>query len=141
MNKIQNKGFKLDHIGIAVKDIKLVTSFYESFFNIESQRVDIVIDELQKVKVAFIEIGDIRLELVEPISSDSSVMSFINRNVNLYHICFQVSDIDNVLENVRELGGVVTVPPVPAKAFNNNKIAFIYFKNLGLVELLQVNNL
>lgn len=129
--------FKLEHIGIAVDDIKKALQFCGSLFHFDPQESLIFRDETQKVDVAFVEAGGIKLELIEPISDDSTVTNFIKRGISLYHLCFQVSDIESALETGRHLGGIVTVQPVPATAFSGNKIAFIYFKNLGLIEYVQ----
>lgn len=127
----------LDHIGIAVENIKIALKLCEGIFNLDLQEGDIYIDKTQKVKVAFVKIGETKFELVEPISDDSPVKNYIRKGINLYHVCFRVADIENAIKESRRLGGIVTVPPVPATAFNEKKIAFVYFKNLGLVEWVE----
>ncbi len=128
---------ELEHIGIAVDDIKEALQLYGSLFHFDPHKILIFRDETQKVDIAFVEAGGIKLELIRPISGDSAITSFIKRGVNLYHLCFEVSDIESALETGRKLGGIVTVQPVPATAFSGKQIAFIYFKHLGLIEYVQ----
>lgn len=92
---------KLDHIGIAVRSIEAAEIY--AALGLEIDHVETV--ETQKVKTAFIPVGDSNLELLEPTASDSPVARFIEkRGEGIHHICLRVDDIDAHLATLKEKG-------------------------------------
>jgi len=92
---------KLDHIGIAVRSIE-GAAIYQAL-GLEIDHVETV--ETQKVKTAFISVGDSNLELLEPTADDSPVAKFIEkRGEGIHHICLSVDDIDAHLATLKEKG-------------------------------------
>lgn len=92
---------KLDHIGIAVRSIEAAEIY--AALGLEIDHVETV--ETQKVKTAFIPVGDSNLELLEPTDSDSPVARFIEkRGEGIHHICLRVDDIDAHLATLKEKG-------------------------------------
>ena len=92
----------IDHIGIAVKNIEEKLKAYELLgFKCES------IEEVkeQKVKVAFLPVGDSELELLEPTSEDSPVQKFIDKKgEGMHHIAIRVDDVQKTIDELKEAG-------------------------------------
>ena len=117
---------KFHHVGIAVKSIKSVNS-----------TVDIITDPIQKVRVAFIAINGIKTELIEPLCKESPITNSIEKNIKLVHLCYVVADLQETMEKCRIHGFHCFKPAVPAVAFDDKNIAWVYSKDYGLVELLE----
>lgn len=128
---------KINHIGIAVRDIEEAAKFYTEHLGLELGGIEEVPD--QKVKVAFLPIGEVRLELVQPTSPDSPVAKFLEKNgPGFHHIAYEVADAGAEVE--RLLGqGVRMVDQQPRTGAHNTKIAFVHPKASGsvLTELVQ----
>ena len=128
---------KINHIGIAVHDIEEAAKFYTEALGLELGGIEEVAD--QKVKVAFLPIGEVRLELVQPTSPESPVAKFLEKNgQGFHHIAYQVEDTGAEVE--RLLGaGVRMVDQKPRTGAHNTQIAFVHPKASGgvLTELVQ----
>lgn len=113
---------RLDHIGIAVRSIEEAGLFRELGLTVE--HVEIV--ETQKVKTAFIPVGDANLELLEPTSADSPVAKFIEkRGEGIHHICLRVESIDEQLANLKAKGyRLVNESAVPGA--HGCRVAFLH---------------
>ena len=117
---------KFHHIGLSVKSI---TSLFPD--------AKPVIDPIQKVKVAFINLQGTILELLEPLNETSPIYNNLKNNNKLCHICFEVSNINNAINNGEKKGFHVIQKPVPAVALGNRKICFLFHSDYHIVELLQ----
>ena len=92
---------KLDHIGIAVKNMDEALAFYRETLGITSVGTEVI--EEQKVKVAFLPVGDTELELLESTAPDGPVAKFIEkRGEGIQHIALRVENIGEALENSRK---------------------------------------
>ena len=113
---------KLDHIGIAVKSLD-AAKVYEAM-GLTIEHVETV--ETQKVKTAFLSVGDSNLELLEPTSPDSTVAKFIEkRGEGIHHICFRVDNIEEHLENLKAQGyRLINEAPVPGA--HGCRVAFLH---------------
>lgn len=113
---------RLDHIGIAVKSLA-ATKIYEDL-GLAVQQVEIV--ETQKVKTAFLSVGDSNLELLEPASPDSPIAKFIEkRGEGIHHICLRVDDIEAHLARLKEKGyRLINDAPVPGA--HGCRVAFLH---------------
>ena len=128
---------KINHIGIAVPDIEAAAEFYTKHLGLELGGVEEVPD--QKVKVAFLPIGEVRLELVQPTSPESPVAKFLEKNgPGFHHIAYQVDDVAAEVERLRA-EGVRMVDQTPRSGAHNTRIAFVHPKASGgvLTELVQ----
>ena len=125
------------HIGIACHDIERTRAFYESMGYMAGR---VVSDAAQGVNVCFMEHDSApRLELLQPLSDDSPVLRTLNAvGVSPYHQCYQVDDIEQAIKTLRRQQRFVLVSrPVPACALNGKRVAFLYHKDVGLIELLE----
>lgn len=129
-------GFKLHHIGYATHSIKKTSTF---FLDLGYLLTDTVFDASQRVNIAFLnKAGTTSIELIEAIDENSPVSNFLNKNgAGPYHICYEVEDIKRSIEYLREHHFIPLFKPVPAIAFDNRLICFLFNKETGLTELLQ----
>lgn len=94
---------KIDHIGIAVRDLEKAMRTYEAAFELVAKAVEEVEDF--KVKICFIPVGEVLVEFLEPTEPESDFDRFIkDKGEAIHHIALRVSDIDLALERLKKLG-------------------------------------
>ena len=126
-------GFKLDHIGVAVKDIQASLDFYQKAMGLTLLGEEEVPSE--KVKTAFLDTGECHLELLEPTSDDSPIAKFIEkRGPGVHHICLKVENIEAVMAQLKASGAKL-INETPKIGAGNKKVAFIHPKSTGGVLL------
>ena len=128
---------RVDHVGIAVKNLEEAVNFYETAIGLKAVGYETV--EEQKVKVAFMPCGDSELELLESTEPDGPIARFIEKNgPGIQHIAIRVDDIDKALEELKEKG-VRLIDQTPRYGAGNARIAFVHPKATGgvLLELTQ----
>jgi len=98
-----------------------------------------VIDEFQGVKIQFVELADGSLiELLEPHGEKSPVQRHLQKGGGIYHICFEVEDLEGTLEHLRATGNAIIVRnPAPAPAIENRRVAFILTADRDLFEFVE----
>jgi len=114
----------IEHIGIAVKSIEEALPYYENVLGFKCYAVEEVVD--QKVKTAFLKVGETKLELLEPTAEDSPIASFLeNRGPGIHHIAFAVEDgVANALGECRSKK-VRLIDFEPRKGAEGLNIAFL----------------
>lgn len=124
------------HIGIACHDIGRTVAFYEAMGYTAAPVVD---DEVQHVKVCFLDKHDApRIELLEPLDDQSPVARTLSTSgVSPYHLCYQVTDIDVAVKSLRSERFLLVSGPVPAVAMDDHRVAFLFKKDVGLIELVE----
>ncbi len=128
---------KVDHIGIAVTSIKDALSYYRDILGLEYAGTEEVVE--QKVRVAFLKIGESRIELLEPTTPDSPIAKFLEtRGAGLHHVAVKVSDIQASLSDHKKAGSKL-IDNEPRVGAHNMKIAFVHPKATSgvLLELCQ----
>jgi len=117
---------KIEHIGIAVKDIKTISKFYKDIFECEiSEEMDV---PERKLKIAFAEISGIKLEFLMAMDKDNVIAKFIDKKgEGIHHICFEVDDVDKATKELDEKG--VELVDKPRMGAEGKKIIFIKPKN------------
>ncbi len=128
---------KINHIGIAVKSIESVFDFYNKTLGLEYLGEEIVTE--QKVKVAFFQSGESRIELLEAISDDSPIAKFISKKgEGIHHIAFSS---ENILDDLKDLieNNIRIIDKTPRDGAHNTQIAFLHPKASSgvLVELTE----
>lgn len=129
------KALKVDHIGIAVKNLDETVKFYTDVLGLEMGGTEVV--EEQKVKVAFLPIGDTEVELLESTSEDGPIAKFIEKNgEGVQHIAFKVDNIEEAIAYMQEKG-MRMIDEKPRYGAGGAKIAFVHPKSSHrvLVEL------
>lgn len=118
---------KVDHIGIAVKNIECVLPYYIETLGLTLLGIEEV--ESQKVKVAFIDAGNIKLELLEPTIEDSPIAKFIEkRGEGIHHVAFGVTDIRSRMAELKEKG-VQLLQDEPRPGAGGAQVAFMHPKS------------
>lgn len=128
---------KIDHIGIAVESIDSWIGFYRDLLGLEYAGSEVIAE--QKVRIAFLTIGESRIELLEPISADSPIAGFLEkRGAGMHHIALRVDNIEEALLRHKEAGARL-LDEKPRIGAHGTKIAFIHPKTSGgvLLELCQ----
>lgn len=128
---------KIDHIGIAVKNLEESLKFYESVLGLKVAGTEIVAE--QKVKVAFLPTGDSEIELLEATSEDSPIAKYIEKNgEGVQHIAYRVGDVEAAIAEMKEQG-LRMIDEKPRYGAGGAKIAFCHPKSTGgvLIELCQ----
>ena len=131
---------KLDHIGIAVRSIEEQLKVWRDLFGFSVRMITDVAD--QKVRVAMLDVGDVTVELLEPLSDESAINKFIEkRGEGLHHLSFQVQDIEKTIAEFKKRGARM-IDEVPRNGAHAARIAFMHPKSTGgvLVELSQGNS-
>ena len=127
----------IDHICIAVKEIEEGIAYWERVFGYK-QMTGIVVNSLQKVKVAFLKKeNSLTIKIIEPLKENLSLVNFVSRGGGFHHICFRCDNINDGLKELKEKGLITLVPPQPGEAFNNHNIAFLlarYGLNIELID-------
>jgi methylmalonyl-CoA/ethylmalonyl-CoA epimerase len=128
---------KIEHIGIAVKDLQASNLLFEKLFGVPAYKEEEVASE--GVKTSFFQNGPNKIELLEATNPESPIAKFIEKKgEGIHHIAFDVIDI--VVEIARlESEGFVVLNPVPKKGADNKLVAFLHPKTTNgvLIELCQ----
>jgi methylmalonyl-CoA mutase, C-terminal domain len=120
---------KIDHIGIAVSSLEEALPFYVNQLHLKLEAIEEVVSE--GVKVAFMKIGESRIELIEPIGESSPIASFINkRGEGIHHIALADDRIEDRLRELSE-NGVKLIHETPVKGAGGANIAFLHPKSAG----------
>ncbi|MDA3871221.1 MAG: methylmalonyl-CoA epimerase [Candidatus Marinimicrobia bacterium] len=118
---------KISHIGIAVKSINEQMSYYRDDLGLKFAGIEIVED--QKVKVAFFEVGEARIELLEPTSEDSPVAKFIDKKgEGIHHLAYGVENISESIKKMEKAGGKM-IDHKSRMGAGNHQIAFLHPKS------------
>lgn len=128
---------KLHHIGIVVEDIPSAASWYRDVFGYR-QASEIIHDPIQGVSVQFWQGEDGScIELIEPDSETSRVSKFLKeRGGGLYHLCYEVDDLDKALQKLRRAKAFPVTKPEPAIAFEGRLVVFLITPQRMMVELV-----
>jgi methylmalonyl-CoA/ethylmalonyl-CoA epimerase len=131
---------KVDHIGIAVKQLAISVPLFEKLLNSKCYKTELV--ETEKVNTAFFRSGDTKVELVESIEPGGVIAKFIEKKgEGLHHIAFEVDDIEKEMERLKK-EGFVLLNEVPKPGADNMMVCFLHPKttNGTLIELVQKKN-
>jgi len=128
---------KINHIGIAVKSLEESLPFYRDNLRMSFDGIEEVAE--QKVKVAMLQIGESKIELLEPTAADSPVARFIEKNgPGIHHVAYEVDDIEAVIAKLMA-DGTRMINETPRSGAHGTRIAFIHPKSSNgvLTELCQ----
>ncbi|NHN27362.1 methylmalonyl-CoA epimerase [Flavobacterium jejuense] len=128
---------KIEHIGIAVKNLDVSNGIYERLLGVSSYKQEEV--ESEGVKTSFFQSGPNKIELLEAIREDSPIAKFIEkRGEGIHHIAFDVEDIVVEMERLRG-EGFILLNEKPKKGADNKWVAFLHPKETNgvLIELCQ----
>jgi methylmalonyl-CoA/ethylmalonyl-CoA epimerase len=128
---------KVEHIGIAVKDLKNSNELFSKLFNQQPYKVEAVVSE--NVSTSFFQVGETKIELLEATHPDSAIAKFIEkRGEGIHHIAFEVADIEAEIVRLKNEGFTV-LNDTPKNGADNKRIVFLHPKTTNgvLVELCE----
>ena len=118
---------KVDHIGIAVKNLDETIPYYTETLGLKVLKIEEVTSE--SVRVAFIDAGNVKLELLEPMSEQSAIHSFIEKKgEGIHHIAFGVEGIEERMNELREKG-IRILNEQPKIGAGGAQVAFLHPKS------------
>lgn len=128
---------KINHIGVAVVSLEEALPFYRDTLGMEFSGTEEVASQL--VKVAFLSVGESKIELLEPTSPESPVAKFLEKNgPGVHHVAYGVDDIEKAIAQLMA-GGTRMIDQAPRPGAHGARIAFIHPKSSGgvLTELCE----
>jgi len=128
---------KIEHIGIAVKDLKNSNLLFEKLFGKAPYKEEEVVSE--GVKTSFFMNGPNKIELLEATNPESPIAKFIEKKgEGIHHIAFDVENIDDEVERLKK-EGFVLINEKPKKGADNKLVVFLHPKSTNgvLIELCQ----
>lgn len=127
----------IEHFGIAVKNLDEAIKFYEEILGLKCYAVEGVAD--QKVKTAFFQIGQTKIELLESTDPEGPIGKFIeNRGEGIHHIAYAVKGLESSLEELKSKG-IKLIDEKPRRGAEGLNIAFLHPKTTNgvLIELCE----
>ncbi len=128
---------KIEHIGIAVKDLAISIPLFEKLLNSQCYKTELV--ETENVNTAFFKTGDSKIELVQSTSAEGVIAKFIEKKgEGMHHIAFEVKDIFTEMERLKK-EGFILLNETPKNGADNKLVCFLHPKNTNgvLIELCQ----
>jgi methylmalonyl-CoA/ethylmalonyl-CoA epimerase len=122
----------IEHIGIAVSNLDEAIKYWENVMGLKCYNIEEVKD--QKVRTAFLKIGEVKIELLEPTSEDSTIAKFIEKKgEGIHHIAFCVEDTNKALKDI-EGNGIRLIDKQARKGAEGLNIGFLHPKStLGVL--------
>lgn len=103
---------KISHLGMAVKDLEETREFYRKVFRLDSS--DPIIGGDGTIKVSMVKVGDVHIELLQPIGSEGVMARFLEKKgEGFHHICYEVDDIKTEIASLKAAGMEVLGEPKP----------------------------
>ncbi|NNF01764.1 MAG: methylmalonyl-CoA epimerase [Bacteroidia bacterium] len=128
---------KIEHIGIAVKDLDVANEVYEKLLGIRPYKLESV--DSENVNTSFFKTGDSKVELLEATDDDSAIAKFIEkRGEGIHHIAFDVEDIQAEMKRLKDLGFKI-LNEEPKAGADNKLVCFVHPKDCNgvLIELCE----
>ena len=118
---------KVDHLGIAVRNLDAVVKYYEETLGLECERIEEV--ESQQVRTAFLAAGETHVELLEPTSADSPLAKFLEKNgQGIHHVAFGTDDLRGQLDKASAAGARL-IHEEPVEGAGGKLVAFLHPKS------------
>ena len=130
---------KIEHIGIAVKDLSISVPLFEKLLNSQCYKTEMV--ESEKVNTAFFKTGETKIELLESTTADGVIAKYIDKKgEGIHHIAFDVEDIEAEMQRLKN-EGFILLNEKPKEGADNKLVCFLHPKNTNgvLIELCQSN--
>lgn len=127
---------RIHHIGYLVENIEEAIQVFAAlgYFKLS----EVIEDEDRKIFICFLKNEEMVVELVSA-EDEASVISGMHKKLgNMpYHICYEADNIETAVRMYRKQGFIMVQPPAPAAALNNRRVAFLFNKYIGLIELVE----
>ncbi|MGH6761488.1 MAG: methylmalonyl-CoA epimerase [Phyllobacterium sp.] len=131
---------RLNHVAIAVPDLKEASRTYRETLGAEVMEPQVLPEH--GVTVVFINVGNTKIELLEPLGEDSPIASFLARNPSggMHHVCYEVDNILSARDRLKEAGARILGDGEPKIGAHGKPVLFLHPKDFNgtLIELEQV---
>ena len=128
---------KVHHVGYAVPDIAVARAEFEVLGWLSVSEV--TDDAERKVRIQFMRLGSEMIELVAPLTDDSPIRKTLQKGSGApYHICYEVDSLEAAEKELKARKYIVFKRPAPAPAIGGRRVEWLYSKNCGILELLEV---
>jgi methylmalonyl-CoA/ethylmalonyl-CoA epimerase len=134
---VDSIGLTFHHVGVACRDIEReVPSYLHLGFEREGMVFE---DPAQRIRGLFLTLGSYRVELLQALvaGEPSPLDTYLRQRTKLYHEAFLADDLELASAHLVDAGAIVSVPPVPAVAFDGRRITFLMQRNMNLIELIE----
>ena len=128
---------QIDHVGVAVEDIELALGLYRDSLGMREEHRELL--ESQGVEAALVGVGDGHVELLQPVSAESSIGRFLaRRGPGLHHVAYRTDDIESAIGAVRA-AGLELLDEQPRAGVQGSRVAFVHPRATGgvLTELVE----
>lgn len=133
---------RLNHVAIAVPDIKKAADTYRATFAMGAKVSGEVQQPDHGVTTVFIDLGNTKIELLEPLGENSPIANFLKKNPSggIHHVCYEVEDIYAARDRMKEMGATITGTGEPRIGAHGKPVLFMHPKDFNgtLIELEQV---
>ncbi len=127
---------KIHHIGYLVKSIDRSVNELKKLGYTESSKK--IKDKKRKVEIQFMSNNKYNIELISPLNENAQINNLLKKQgPSPYHICYEVKNIETKVEELINKGYIVIEKPESAIAIDNKEVAFLYSKNIGLIEIVE----
>lgn len=123
------------HVGMAVPSIARAAKGLCAVLHARLES-DVIHDPHQGVRIQFVSAGGLRIELLEPAATPSPIDGILKRGIGLYHLGYEVDDLEKKLSECASMGMKVVSPPKPAAAFDHRRVAFVMHQGM-MIELIE----
>ena len=134
---MENKNKKINHIAIAVPNVKEAALKWQQALNMKKS--EIIILEEHGVKVVFLEFSNLKIELLEPLNNKSPISKFLKKNPKggMHHICFEVENITETINSLKSKNVNILGDGNPKIGAHDKPVVFLHPNDLSgtLVEL------
>jgi methylmalonyl-CoA/ethylmalonyl-CoA epimerase len=128
---------KIDHIAVVVNDMDSALGFWEKALGLTVEATEH--NEHEAVEVAFLPVGESRVELLKPTTEDSGIAKYLaKRGAGMHHLCVAVPDIESAMKQIAD-AGIELINEAPRTREDGTRYAFVHPKSTGgvMVELYE----
>jgi len=129
---------KIDHLAVVIDDMDAALNFWQNALGLPLSGTEQ--NEHEAVEIAFLSVGQSRIELLKPTTNDSGIAKYLaKKGAGMHHICFAVEDIEAALQHIAAQG-VELINETPRTREDGTRYAFVHPKSTGgvLVELYEM---
>lgn len=133
----RNELVRLHHVAYVTKNVERKADELLRLLGI-ARAAEPVVDVQQGVRILFLDLGATQLELLEPLGPESPIARRVQKTPGLFHLCFEVDDLDETLKRIQASGEATLVKePLPAPAIGHRRVAFVVSAGNDLIEFVE----
>lgn len=129
---------KIDHIAVVIDDMPAALNFWQNALGLSLEATET--NEQEAVDIAFLPVGESRIELLKPTTADSGIAKYLaKRGAGMHHLCLAVVDIESAMAHIAAQG-IQLINETPRQREDGTRYAFVHPKSTGgvMVELYEL---